>query len=144
MTVWAYCDSSALVKRYVREPGRRKLLDLLRDRSCVSSGVTPVELRSAFRRRVHEATLDVERLPVLLDRLAADRSHWTLVAVGPEVLTAAEALVATHPIRTLDAIHVASAQLFFARILSPPLFLSADRRQTDTAGAVGLTARFIA
>ena len=142
--MWAYCDSSALVKRYVREPGRQRLLGLLRDRSCVSSALTPVELRSALRRRGQEGTFDVDRLPGLLDRLAVDRSHWTLVAVGPEVLTAAEALVATHPLRTLDAIHVASAQLFFARMPAPPLFLSADRRQTDVAGVVGLTARFIA
>ena len=88
--MWAYCDSSVLVKRYVRESGRRKLLGLLRERSCVSSALTPVEIRSAFRRRVHEGSLDVTRLPTLLHRLAADRSRWTLVTVGPEVLAAAE------------------------------------------------------
>ena len=81
--MWAYCDSSVLVKRYVRESGRRKLLGLLRERSCVSSALTPVEIRSAFRRRVHEGSLDVTRLPTLLHRLAADRSRWTLVTVGP-------------------------------------------------------------
>lgn len=141
--MWAYCDTSALVKRYVREPGRRRLLDLLRERSCVSSALTPVEMRSAFRRRVHEGTLDAMRLPVLIDRLAADRSHWTLVTIGPEILAAAEALAATHPLRALDAIHVASAQLFSARMPAPTLFVSADRRQTDIASAMGLTVRFI-
>ena len=141
--MWAYCDSSALVKRYVREPGRRRLLDLLRGRSCVSSALTPIEIRSAFRRRVHEGSLAVTRLPVLLEHLAADRSHWALVTMGPDVLAMAETLVATHPLRTLDAIHVASAQLFSARMTSPPLFVSADRRQVDVAGAMGLTVRFI-
>ena len=141
--MWAYCDSSVLVKRYVREPGRRRLLNLLRERSCVSSTLAPVEIRSAFRRRVNEGSLDVTRLPVLLEHLAADRSHWTLVTVGPEVLAVAETLAATHPLRTLDAIHVASAQLFSARIPAPLLFASADRRQTDAAEAMGLTVRFI-
>ena len=141
--MWAYCDSSALVKRYVREPGRRRLLNLLRKGSCVCSALTPVEIRSAFRRRVHEGSLDESRLPALLDRLAADRSHWTLVTVGPEVLAAAEALAAMHPLRTLDAIHVASARLFFARMPAPALFVSADRRQTDVARAIGLAVRFI-
>ena len=141
--MWAYCDSSVLVKRYVREPGRRRLLDLLRERSCVSSALTPVEIRSAFRRRVHDGSLDVKRLPMLLEHLAADRSHWTLVTVGPEVLGGAETLAATHLLRTLDAIHVASAQLFSARMPAPPLFVSADRRQVDVAGAMGLTVRFI-
>ena len=64
---------------------------------------------------------------------------------GSDVLALAETLVATHPVRTLDAIHVASAQLFAARLSMPELrFLSADTRQTETAGAVGLTARLIA
>ena len=141
--MWAYCDSGALVKRYVRESGQRKLLVLLRERSCVSSTLTPVEIRSAFRRRVHEGSLEVTRLPTLLNRLAADRSRWTLVTVGPEVLAAAETLAATHPLRALDAIHVASAQLFSARMPSPSLFVSADRRQTEVAGAMGLAVRLI-
>jgi len=141
--VWAYCDSSVLVKRYVREPGRRKLLNLLRERSCVCSALAPVEIRSAFRRRVHDGSLDASRLPAILQRLAVDRSHWTLVTVGAEVLSAAEALAAAHPLRALDAIHVASAQLFSARTPAPALFVSADRRQTDVAGTMGLAVRFI-
>ncbi len=141
--MWAYCDSSVLVKRYVRESGQRKLLGLLRERSCVSSALTPVEIRSAFRRRVHEGSLEVTRLPRLLNRLAVDRARWTLVTVGPEVLAAAETLAATHPLRALDAIHVASAQLFSARMPAPTLFVGADRRQTDIASAMGLAVRFI-
>ena len=141
--MWAYCDTSALVKRYVREPGRRKLLALLSECSCASSALTPVEIRSAFRRRVHEGSLEVTRLPTLLNRLATDRSRWTLVTVGPEVLAAAETLAATHPLRALDAIHVASAQLFSARMPSPTLFVSADRQQADAAGTMGLAVRFI-
>lgn len=141
--MWAYCDSSALVKRYVREPGRPMLMELLRRRACVSSALLPVELRSAFRRRVGEATLDASQLPILLERLAADRLSWTLVPIGAEILGAAEALVGTYPLRALDAIHVASAKVFAARVPSPVLFLSADRKQTEVASAVGLTARLI-
>jgi hypothetical protein len=60
------------------------------------------------------------------------------------VLAAAETLVGAHPIRTLDAIHVASAQLFAARLSIPGLaFVSADKRQTETAVAVGLAARIV-
>jgi prevent-host-death family protein len=54
------------------------------------------------------------------------------------------AMVGAHPIRTLDAIHVASAQLFAARLSIPGLtFVSADKRQTETAVAVGLAARIV-
>jgi predicted nucleic acid-binding protein len=142
--VWTYFDTSALIKRYVAESGRREMLQLFRRSACVTSAVLPVELRSALRRRAAEGSLDGARLPAILKHVAADRGYWTLVEVGTDVLAAAEALVAAYPIRTLDAIHVASAQLFAARVSAPGLlFVTADKRQTETAVAVGLTARQI-
>ena len=140
--MWTYFDTSALIKRYVDESGRREILQLFRRSTCVTSAVLPVELRSALRRRAAEGSLEGARLPAILKHVAADRAYWTLVEVGTDVLAAAEALVAAYPIRTLDAIHVASAQLFAARASTPGLlFVSADKRQTETAVAVGLAAR---
>jgi predicted nucleic acid-binding protein len=142
--VWTYFDTSAMVKRYVDEPGRREVLRLLRRNECVTSAVLPVELRSGLRRRVADGSIDAARLPAILTHVAADRPYWTLVAVGMDVLASAETLVGVHPIRTLDAIHVASAQLFAARISMPGLtFVSADKRQTETAVAVGLLVRHL-
>ena len=142
---WAYFDTSALVKRYVQEPGRREVLQLLRRYDFVASAVLPVELGGALRRRVAEGTLDASRLPGILTRVAADRAYWTLVAVGTDVLTAAETLVTKHPLRALDAIHVASARLFADRVTTPALlFVSADKRQTEAAAAIGLATKYIA
>jgi uncharacterized protein len=142
--VWAYVDTSALVKRYVDEIGRREVLRLLRRHEVVTSAVLPVELRSALRRRVSEGTIDSARVPEVLKRIAADRAYWTLVEVGADVLAAAETLVAAHPLRTLDAIHVASAQLFADRVTAAELiFVSADARQTAAAAAVGMAVNHI-
>lgn len=142
--MWAYFDTSALVKRYIDEAGRREVLQLLRRHDCVTSAVLPVELRSALRRRVSEGTLDAERVPEILKRVATDRAYWTLVEVASDVLTAAETLVATHPLRTLDAIHVASAQLFAARVTASELiFVSADARQAEAAAAGGMMVKHV-
>ena len=142
--MWTYFDTSALVKLYVDEPGRREVLQILRRNECVTSAVLPVELRSGLRRRVAEGSLDAARLPAILKHIVADRPYWTLVEVGTDVLVGAETLVAARAIRTLDAIHVASAQLFAARLSIPGLtFVSADKRQTEAAVAVGLVVRHI-
>jgi predicted nucleic acid-binding protein len=139
---WAYFDTSALIKRYVDEPGRREVLRLLRRYDCVTSAVLPVEIRSALRRRASEGSLDATRVPEILKRVAADRAYWTLVAVTSEVLAAAETLTAAYPLRALDAIHVASAQLFSTRLMSAELiFVSADGRQTEAAKASGMAVR---
>jgi len=142
--VWAYFDTSALVKRYVDEPGRRQVQQLLRRHDCVTSAILPVELRSALRRRVAERTLDSSRVSEILKRVAGDRAYWTVIEVGTGVLSGAEALVSVHALRTLDAIHVASAQLFAARLsISDLIFVSADKRQTEVASAIGLASRHI-
>jgi uncharacterized protein len=143
--MWAYFDTSALVKRYIDEVGRRQVLQLLRRYECVASAVLPVELRSALRRRVTDGTLEAARVPEILRRVAADRAYWTVVAVGTEVLDGAERLVAVHPLRTLDAIHVASAQVFAAGVSATDLmFVSADKRQTEAAAVIGLATRYVA
>lgn len=141
---FAYFDTSALIKRYVDELGRGEVLQLLRKRDCVVSAVLAVEVRSALRRRVAEGTLDEKRMTSILKRFTADRAFWTVIEVSGEVLTAAETVAAAHPLRALDAIHVASAQLFAARIASPAfIFVSADIRQTTAAAALGITTRHI-
>lgn len=137
---WAYFDTSALVKRYVVETGRRDVLRLLRQYACVTSVVLPIEIASALRRRSAEGSIDVGQLPRLQKRLAADREFWTLVEIRRDLLSSAEALASTSPLRTLDAIHVASAHLFATRMpMVRLLFVSADQRQTQAAAAIGLS-----
>ena len=141
---YAYFDTSALVKRYVEEIGRGEVLKLLRGNQCVVSAVLPVEVRSALRRRVTEKTLDAKRVPGILKRLAADRAYWTVIEVSREVLAEAESLSGAHPLRALDAIHVASARLFGERIATPAFtFVSADMQQTKVADALGIRTRYV-
>ena len=91
-----------------------------------------------------EGTLDAARMPEILKRAAADRAYWTLVEVASEVLAAAEILAAAHPFRALDAVHIASAQMFASRLTdSALLFVSADGRQTAAATASGMAVKHI-
>ena len=104
----------------------------------------PVEVRSALRRRVAEKTLDAKRVPGILKRLAADRAYWTIIEVSREVLAMAESLSGAHPLRALDAIHVASAKLFADRTASQTFtFVSADMQQTHVAEALGIKTRYV-
>jgi predicted nucleic acid-binding protein len=141
---WAYFDTSALIKRYVDEEGRREVLRLLRSHDVVTSAVLPLELRSALRRRVTEGTVDGTGAENVMKRVTTDRVYWTLIPAGNEVLAAAESLVSAHPLRALDAIHLASAQLFAAGMpMTELIFVSADIRQAEVAMKVGMKTRQI-
>lgn len=77
-------------------------------------------------------------------RVTADRAFWTFIEVSREVLASAETPGAAYPLRALDTIHVASAQIFASRLgRSHVLFVSADERQSSAAAAIGLTTRFV-
>ncbi len=74
-----------------------------------------------------------------MKRFAANPEFWALVEVTDDVLQAAEKLVAAHPLPTLDAIHVASPELFADRSATSELtFVSADARQTAVAATIGM------
>jgi len=137
--MWAYVDTSAMVKRYVRESGRPAVLKLFAQHNLVSSVILPVELYSAFVRRTREGTLATTALPRLFSRVGADRPRWTLVETTAEVIGQAQTLVERHPLRTLDALHLASARVFEKQLQLPVLFISADHRQLAAAAREGLT-----
>ncbi len=141
---WGYFDTSALVKRYVDEPGRQEVMQLFRRHECVGSALVAIELQSALRRRIAEGTIDGGHVADIVKRFRADRTFWTLVEVTREVVVAAETLVAASPLRTLDAIHLASAQLFVDRTGEDVVFVSADRRQVEVALRMGMTTKLIA
>lgn len=137
--MWAYFDSSAVVKVYVQENGRATVLRLLRLHEVVVSAILPVEIRGALRRRVEENAIESSRLTAAFKQLAADREQWNVLAVSTEILGRAEEIVATHAVGTLDAIHIASAKEFVERLGTRVPFISADHRQVEAAAAVGLT-----
>lgn len=136
--MWAYFDSSAVVKIYVQENGRATVLRLLRSHEVVVSAILPVEIRGALRRRAEENAIQSSRLPAALNQLTADRELWSVLAVSTEILERAEEIVANYAVRTLDAIHIASAKEFAERLRTRLPFISADRRQVEAAAALGL------
>ncbi len=74
----------------------------------------------------------------IVKRLRSDRLHWELVEISPLVLDRAEELVEDTGLRTLDALHVASAVTFRAATGIRVPFITADAAQRDVAGVIGL------
>jgi predicted nucleic acid-binding protein len=96
--VWAYFDSSAVVKVYVQESGRAAVLRLLHQHEVVASAILPVEIRGALRRRAAENVIESSHLPSALQQFAKDRTQWNLLAVSTEILERGEQIVASHTV----------------------------------------------
>ena len=135
---WAYFDTSALVKRYVREEGSVRVRALLRRKGVLSAAIVTVELASTLSRRAMEGDLSPQDFGAMVSRIREDRAYWHLIELSPLVLTRAEELVQNSILRTLDAIHVAAA-LVFEEVSSARLqFVTGDSRQAEATRALGL------
>ncbi len=129
-----YVDPSALVKRYVLEPGTAEVVDLCRSCDEVISSVVGVpEVVSALRRRLDEGGLRRRQYERLRSEFAADMEQATVVPVDHAVLGKSIEAIETGSLRALDAIHVGSAI-----VACCDRFLSADGRQCRTARLMGL------
>ena len=129
----AYFDTSVLVKNYVREAGSSRVRALLTSYEFLSSAITTIELQSALQRRRRQREITQANYNSIVSRLANDRLYWQLVEVVPQVLSKAEELLKTENVRTLDAIHLASAMIIQDFFPTPLPFISADERQLAAA-----------
>ena len=140
---WAYFDTSVLLKCYVTEQGTHDALSLTSRHEVLSSAIAPIEVMSALRRQVVAGGLTRRQHDRALMRFRTDRAHWTLMEVDREVLLRAESVASKAPVRTLDAVHVASALVFEAETDLHPSFITGDAQQRRAAEALGLHVVFV-
>ena len=141
-----YLDASALVKRYVNEPGSVWLRTLLVSPQAdllFASRMTIVEVISAFARRVREGSLTTAEFAAVENAFRGDCLHdYQIMPPTVEVIDLTCSLLKRHHLRAYDATHLASAlsaQKFLTSDGLPLLvFLSADGRLTGAARAEGL------
>lgn len=136
---WAYFDTSVLVKRYIKEAGSIATGRLLQRFRFLSSSILPVEAMSALSRRRASGDLAHRDFLAIQSRLRKDRDYWELVEAGEPVLLQAEELVQQTSVRTLDAIHLASAMIFQSESRLTIPFITGDTKQRDAAHVLGFT-----
>lgn len=127
-----YVDSSALLKRYVREAESAECERMLRaDTVWITARHTWVEVQRNLARLV-EGT-DRTRVQ---RAFAADWKRIHVVELDRETCDLAGSLAKTHPgIRTLDALHLAAAQRVGSSAIS---LLTYDVRQGRVARELGI------
>lgn len=134
----AYFDTSVLVKQYVEEAGSVSARRLFLRFQVVSSALTPVEMMSALARRRAAREIPPPHVERALTQIRVERGHWRLILIDTLVLGRAEALVRDHTLRTLDAIHIASALVYGDALGVRLPFVTADERQRDAAARLVL------
>jgi predicted nucleic acid-binding protein len=136
--LWAYFDTSVLVKRYVQEEGSSRACSLLRKHRILTSAIASTEAISALSRRRTLEELTAKHFSETFSRIKADRAYWELVEVSALVLKEAEEVILKTGLRTLDAIHLASGLTFQTASGIQIPFITGDSKQREAAAQVGL------
>jgi hypothetical protein len=129
-----FLDSLALAKRYIEEPGSDRLQEILSSASSLGVSVICVsEVVSALCRRRREKTLSRQQYLKAKQALFEDIEDASVVNVSDRVVARAVEMLERWPLRSSDALHVASAAEWSAE-----LFVSADEKQCSAARDYGL------
>lgn len=129
-----FFDSSAFVKRYVREEGTDIVLSWCDQATelCLS-GIALPEIISAFCRLEREKRITPLQYRHLKTMLMADISDAAICDLAPEVIRHTIIALESNVLRGMDAIHLGSALA-----LNADIFVSADARQCAAAAQAGL------
>ncbi|UHD16907.1 type II toxin-antitoxin system VapC family toxin [Thiocapsa bogorovii] len=137
-----YLDTSALAKWYLNEPGSDVFAEYLQGVDvAVISRLTRTEMRSLLSRRRRMGELSAELESVLYAAFLDDIARGWLQdhPVNDVCFDQAVNLMTRypeHPLRTLDALHLALANHLAVEVLA-----TADCVMAEAASAMGLTVR---
>jgi uncharacterized protein with PIN domain len=132
-----YAETSAVLRWLFNEPGADQILERLRSATkVVCSRLTLIETHRSLRRAVALDELSEAAAAEVRAVFAQAAARWALLEISSAVGERAEKAFPVEPIRTLDAIHLASALVL--RESMPDLsVLSADSRVRDNASELG-------
>ena len=132
-----YVESSAVLAWLFEEPPAAKVGEVLREADMVvASDLTLVECSRALARAGVVGDLSESEAAGRRRALESTATEWNVLALGEEVVQQARRRFPSEPVRTLDALHIASA--LTARQLIPDLaLLSLDKRVRENGSALG-------
>ena len=131
-----FFDTSAFAKRYIAENGSGKVHALLATAdSLVVSVICLPEIISTLARLTREGKLTPAQYKRLKTNVISDLGDADICEITTDVMNHVIRLLESHPLRAMDAIHLACALAY-----QPDVFVSADHRQIAVAKRVRVQA----
>lgn len=140
--IW-YCDTSALLKRYVREVGSRWLRQQVSRYELLVSELVIAELPSALARQQRQGLISQREFHSGRNQFTHHlrNGRYRLLPTTRPILDQAALLIYRYPLAAYDAVHLASALAYLrASGLNAKQFhfVTADNQLQRAAAAEGL------
>jgi len=134
-----YLDTSALVKRYVVEPGSKEVNALIEQADAVGSvTLTQVEMASALAKAVGTNWVDANNAELAWQDFLAQWQSFARLSVTPGLLERAARLAWEYGLRGYDATHFAAALIWQEMLEIPVTLATYDRELWQVAKKAGM------
>jgi predicted nucleic acid-binding protein len=134
-----YADTSALVKKYVREAGSEQVIAFFAQHPLIGTAVlTQAEVASAMSKALRSGWVDE---PAILAAWQDFLSHWPAyvrLPISAGIVEHAAAIAQQYGLRAYDAIHLASALAWEDVTGDEVVFACYDENLAKAAGKEGL------
>jgi len=138
--VTLYAETSAVLRWLFAEQGGEEIRAALAAAEKVTaSRLALIETRRVVQRAEREGRITAAQGADLRAVFAQAAATWAILEISQEVAGRAEAGFPSEPVRTLDAIHLASA-LFLRQSFPDLVVLTADERVRANAALLGFPA----
>jgi predicted nucleic acid-binding protein len=125
-----HVDTSALVRRYVRDRHRPVVVEAMAaDDGWCASALARTEAQLAL----HRVAASSRQQAALWGALRAEWESFWVVPMDDRCMARAVEIGATYGVRIVDAVHLAAAD----RLPGPVRYLTLERRQIPAAAALG-------
>ncbi|MBM2835570.1 MAG: hypothetical protein HW406_2731 [Candidatus Brocadiaceae bacterium] len=140
---WIYIDTSAYLKIFLKEKGSDKVRRLVKENSLLASAILKSECFSAFSRRRQGKEINDKTFDRLVNRVNKDLPYIEIVRLTDDVLRRTEEILLHSTVRTLNAVHIASALLFQESTGIDLTFVTSDKKQAEFTNDKGLKTVFV-
>jgi predicted nucleic acid-binding protein len=133
-----YLETSALLAWLLDEPSGEEVITEIDNAETVTTSVlTLIETERALIRAETRSILSAGDAEKLRGLFARSKAGWITMDISEDVRTRASRFFPFEPVRTLDAIHLATA-LVFMRVFPTLELFSYDQRILKNARALGI------
>jgi uncharacterized protein len=105
-----FFDTSALVKKYINEPGSDKVDELMENADQIYiSVITEIEMLSTFKRLLVEKAITSNDYEILTNEFIFDYQYFNQITFDQDISNNAKKIIEKYQLKSLDSIQLGTA-----------------------------------